>query len=171
MTGAALPRRTPELRWVLAGGLVAGALDIGFACVFWWATADVSPVRIFQSVAAGLLGDASFRGGTGTAVLGLALHFLIAVCMAAAYAAAAWRWPALVRRPWLYGILYGLLLYVIMNHVVVPLSAASPGPRAPLWVGLSVAVHGLLVGLAIALAARRAVMSDPCVDSGPSRST
>ncbi|MBA3759414.1 MAG: hypothetical protein H0X07_02700 [Gemmatimonadales bacterium] len=43
---------------------------------------DVLAIRIFQSVAAGLLGQASFEGGAATAALGLALHYLIALTMA-----------------------------------------------------------------------------------------
>lgn len=45
----------------------------------------------------------------------------------------------------------------MMNFIVVPLSAAMPGSKDPLWVGLSVLVHMLLIGVPIALAAREAV--------------
>jgi uncharacterized membrane protein YhaH (DUF805 family) len=47
-------------------------------------------------------------------------------------------------------------LYVIMNFVVVPLSAAGSGSKDPLWVALSVLVNLFLIGTPIALAARRA---------------
>jgi len=110
-----------------------------------------------QSVAAGLLGDSSFQGGVGTAALGLVLHYLIASSMAVVYYLAARRWPALWHRPVRLGAAYGLLLYVIMNYVVVPLSAARPGSKDPLWVTFSIAVHVLLIGIPIALFARRAV--------------
>jgi len=59
-----------------------------------------------------------------------------------------------------YGAAYGLLLYGIMNHIVVPLSRAGAGSRDPLWVGMSIAVHMLLIGLPIALFARRAILDD-----------
>jgi hypothetical protein len=141
---------------VLLGGLAAGALDIAFACLFWAVKAGVSATRIFQSVAAGLLGEASFAGGSATAVLGLALHFFIALSMAAAYWLASRRLPLLHERPWLCGAAYGLLLYAVMNWVVVPLSAAGPGSRDPLWVTLGILVHMFLIGVPIALASRRA---------------
>ena len=159
MIAAMESRRRGAPGWVLAGGLLAGSLDIAYACAFWWVKSSVPPPRIFQSVAAGLLGDASFRGGAATAALGLALHLAIATTMAVAYAIAAARWPLLVRRSWASGILYGLLLYAVMNYGVVPLSAAGPGSRDPLWVGLSIAVHALLIGLPIALAVRRSHQS------------
>jgi hypothetical protein len=143
--------------FVLAGGLLAGTFDIVYACVFWALKRDVSPERIFQSVASGLLGEASFSGGWPTAALGLGLHFLIATTMSVTYYAAARRRPALWRHPLPYGLAYGLGLYVVMNRVVVPLSAAGAGSKDPLWVGLSVAVHALLIGVPIALCTRRAV--------------
>jgi hypothetical protein len=46
-----------------------------------------------------------------------------------------------------------------MNLVVLPLSAAGPGSKDPLWVTLSVAVHALLIGVPIALFARRALQA------------
>jgi uncharacterized membrane protein YagU involved in acid resistance len=140
----------------LAGGLVAGTLDIAYACLFWALKRDVPAQQILQSVAAGLLGKASFEGGRATAALGLALHFMIALSMSVAYYLVSRRWALLWQRPFLCGAAYGLLLYAIMNYVVVPLSAAGPGSKDPLWVTLSIAVHALLIGIPIALAVRRA---------------
>jgi hypothetical protein len=142
------------MRRVLGAGVVAGTLDIAFACVFWAAKSDVPAVRIFQSVAAGLLGRASFEGGAATAALGLALHYLIALSMSLVYYLAAQRWQVLWRRPVQCGAGYGLLVYVIMNYLVVPLSAAGPGSEDPLWVTLSIAAHVFLIGIPIALFTR-----------------
>ena len=59
--------------------------------------------RIFQSVAAGPLGQASFRGGAGTAALGLLLHYLIAISMSLVYYLVARRWAAVWEKPFLSG--------------------------------------------------------------------
>ena len=151
MTGRSRP-------WVLvlAGGLVAGTLDIVYACGYWALKSGVPVQRILQSVAAGLLGEASFEGGAGTAALGLVLHYLIALSMSVVYYIVARRWPLLWRRPLLCGATYGLLLYGVMNYVVVPLSAAGPGSKDLLWITLSIGVHVLLIGIPIALFTRRA---------------
>ena len=67
------------MRNVIAGGLVVGTLDIVYAMAFWWLKARVAPIRILQSVAAGLLGrDAARAGGMQTALLGAVLHYFIA---------------------------------------------------------------------------------------------
>ena len=143
--------------WVIAGGLVAGALDIAFACGYWAIARDVPAGRILQSVASGVLGKASFDGGTATAMLGLALHFFITLALSLAYFAASRRLPALVQRPVALGALYGVALWIAMNYVVVPLSNAAGGsPGLDLWTGMSIAAHVLLVGIPIALCARRA---------------
>ena len=156
-TSSRANQRFPPLLYLLAGGLVAGTLDIAYACIFWALKAGVPAQRIFQSVAAGLLGKASFDGGAGTAALGLALHFFIAVTMAVVYYLVARRWPLLWQRPWLCGAGYGVLLYLIMNYVVVPLSAAGPGSKDPLWVALTIVVHVLFIGIPCALFARQAL--------------
>ncbi len=159
-------RRHP-LVLVLVGGITAGTLDIVYACAFWALRAGVSAERIFQSVAAGLLGPASFQGGATTAALGLALHYLIALSMSLVYYLVARRQPLLWRRPMLSGAAYGLLLYVIMNHVVVPLSAAAAGSKDPLWVILTIVVHALLIGIPIALCTARSFTPEkPAPPSG-----
>ena len=146
-------------RFVIAGGLVAGTFDITYACVFWGVKAGVSPGRIFQSVAAGLLGRASFSGGARTAALGLFLHYFIATTMSAVYYLVSRWWPALHRTPWFFGPAYGALLYSIMNYVVLPLSRALPSSKSLLWIILSVAVHMFLIGTPIALFTRKAHQS------------
>lgn len=143
---------------VLAGGLVAGTLDITYACLFWWLKAGTSPQRIFQSVARGLLGPDSFKGGIATAALGLFLHYFIAISMSVAYYVAARNWSALREKPVAYGAIYGLVLYGVMNYIVVPLSAArGGGSGGALWIALSIVVHMFLIGVPIALFARRAI--------------
>jgi hypothetical protein len=157
--------RANPLALVLAGGLVAGTLDIAYACAFWALRRAVPAERILQSVAAGLLGESSFQGGAATAALGLGLHYFIAISMSVAYYLVARRWFLLRERPLVSGIAYGLVLYGVMNYAVVPLSAAGPGSKDPLWIGLSIAVHGLLIGLPIALLAGPAAE----VSAGPER--
>jgi uncharacterized membrane protein YagU involved in acid resistance len=77
--------------------------------------------------------------------------------MAAAYFLASHRLGFLVRRPVLAGIAYGVLLYVVMNFVVLPLSALPPHVWKPTLPALTdLCSHMLFVGVPIALATRRA---------------
>ena len=153
---ATADRPSPILS-VLAGGFLAGTIDILYAWVFWSFKAGVGLLRIFQSIAAGVLGKASLDGGVPTALLGGVLHYFIACSMAVTYFLVARRAPVLVRNAAPCGLAYGALCYAIMHHVVVPLSRAGAGSRDPLWVGLSIVVHMVGIGLPIALATRRAL--------------
>src|SRR5918997_4290552 len=119
----AVTGRPRALDTILGGGLVVGLLDGLFALVFYGLVLGVKPLRIFQSVAAGVLGRASFEGGTRTFALGVLLHFAVATCIAAVYYAASLKLPVLIRRAVPCGLIYGMLAYLGMNYVVIPLSA------------------------------------------------
>jgi len=139
---------------ILAGGLIAGTLDI-LAAFAYSATRGGTPPRVLKGIAAGLLGRAAREGGAGTALLGLALHFLIATTACALYLLASRPLPALARRPFVFGPLYGVVVWAFMNLVVVPLSAIGPRPLAPVPTAIMVGIHIACVGLPIALWARR----------------
>jgi uncharacterized membrane protein YagU involved in acid resistance len=141
---------------ILCGGLIAGTLDLTGACVTSWLRAGVAPVRVMQSVASGLLGAASYTGGAKTAVLGVVLHFLIATVVTAVFYFASRSLRFMVARPVVAGLLYGIMVYLFMNFVVLPLSAFPQRAAPP----LSGRIIGLLVimfciGLPIALIVRR----------------
>lgn len=144
-------------RAILTGGLIAGAIDITYACVFSYLRRGVPPARILQSVASGALGPAASEGGTATAALGLAFHFLIALTWAAVYYLASRRLRVLARAPYLCGVVYGLLIFALMNYAVIPLSRApfgAPPPDSPAF-STGLLVHMLGIGLPVALAVRR----------------
>lgn len=148
------PGRPRFVDVVIVGGLAVGATDIVNAMAFWHFYSDTPPARILQAVAAGLLGKESFAGGPSTAAIGALLHFGIAIGMAAVWYFACLRWPAMLRRPLLYGLIYGAITWVAMNYLIVPLSRATPPPFIPAWFIDGVLAHLVLVGLLLAFVAR-----------------
>jgi hypothetical protein len=142
------------VRAILGGGLLAGAFDITFACMVSAVLRGASPIRVGQSVASGLLGrEAALAGGVPAGILGLAVHFVMTTIMAAGYYAAATRISLLVRHPVWCGLAYGLGLYAVMNHVVLPLSAIGRhGGNGPWFIVIQeILVHMFGVGLTISL--------------------
>jgi hypothetical protein len=142
---------------ILLGGLIAGALDITYACVHYGLVYDIPPTRIFQSVAAGVFGgEAARAGGLTTAGIGFALHMLLTTIMAAFFVAWTRMVPALNRWPLLSGPTYGLAIFAVMQFVVLPLSAAGGGnhPEGQFLLG-GLLIHAFGVGLPIALIAKR----------------
>ncbi len=109
-----------SLRPILVGGLVAGTLDIGAASLI----NALSPVVILQFIATGVLGKAALSGGVGAAWLGLMLQWAMSVLIAAIYFMVTARLPSL-RSKWVQGGLWsGVVIFLVMNFVVVPFSAA-----------------------------------------------
>ena len=143
---------------ILYGGLAAGILDGLFALIFYALILGAKPMRIFQSVAAGLLGrPTAHEGGTETFLLGILLHFVVATCIAIVFYLASRIVPVLIRHAVASGLVYGMVAYLVMNYAVIPLSAIrrSPGPiRLHIFL-TEIIGHALLVGLPIALLARR----------------
>jgi len=145
----------PVSRAIAAGGVVVGILDLADAFIFF-GLRGVAPIRICQSIAAGLLGRSAFDGGWASALLGVALHFLIATIIVAVLVLASQRVRVLADYPWIVGPIYGIVVFLVMNLVVVPLSASSGTfPKgAPLVNGILIHMFG--VGLPAAFAARAA---------------
>jgi uncharacterized membrane protein YagU involved in acid resistance len=81
----------------------------------------------------------------------------MAIVMAAVYYAAATVLPVLVKRAVICGLVYGAGIYVVMNYVVMPLSAihATGGSGPPAIVISGIIGHMVGVGLVIALFTRR----------------
>ena len=150
-----MPDSRPQyLKAIALACLVAGTLDIADALIFY-GLRGISPVRILQGIASGVLGRAAFSQGTQSVLLGLLLHFFIATTWAAIYIFASRRLP-LSRRPILWGSLYGIVVYLVMNYAVVPLSKIGPRPTPPLIPLINgVAALILCIGIPTALIARR----------------
>lgn len=108
------------------GGWVAGSVDIGSACLI----NSLTPRVILQAIASGLLGAASFHEGWPAALAGLVLQWAMSILIAAVYGAGASRCAWLRRHAIWAGVGYGGVIYLVMNYVVVPLSAAPFRPSA-----------------------------------------
>ena len=131
---------------------------------------NYGPVKALQGIAGGLLGSKrAFAGGPTTAVLGLVLHVFIALSAAAVFHLVSRKVRYLVERPVISGLLFGMTVLLVMNVVVLPLSAlhsmswitlaqtASTPVLLSRTIPLTVA-HLLCVGLPIAMVVR---WSDP----------
>ncbi len=147
------------LRPILIGGLIAGALDITYACVFSYIRRGFMPPRILQSVASGALGQSAYRGGYKTAALGFLFHFLFALIFATCYYLLSRVLRIMVHHPMISGLLYGLAIYLVMYGIVLRFSAihATAYPWQYPWIVLicNVLIHMLGIGLPIALAVRK----------------
>ena len=143
---------------MLYGTLAVGTLDAIDAVVFFGLRAGSTPIRIGQNIASGWLGrTAASSGGLPAAALGAATHYFIAFGIVLTYYVCSRRFRLLARHPIPCGIVYGLLAYLVMNRVVIPLSAigATAWPSRPVLVN-GLLIHAFGVGLPSALFAAAA---------------
>jgi uncharacterized membrane protein YagU involved in acid resistance len=148
------PRLSPILA-IFIIWLVAGTLDISENLIFNHFRA-VTPTMVFQYIASGLIGMRSFTSGNSSVVLGVLLHYTIALIWTLVFFAASRFIGELTRYPVFCGLIYGLFVYLVMNLAVLPLSRVPPLRH----VTLVSRVNGILavvlcIGLAIALLTRR----------------
>lgn len=152
-----VPGKAKAFDTIVYGGLAIGILDFLNASIFFMLYSGASFPRIWQSVAAGILGrDAAVAGGWNTAALGIFLHFVIAFLVAAIYFAGTRISDFLIRRPVISGLIFGVIVNFVMQYVVLPLSnAGGPTPAPFRWEPFlnGVIGHALFVGLPVALIA------------------
>jgi hypothetical protein len=140
------------VRAILWGGALCGVMD-ATAATATFAMRGVAPKRVWQNVASGLLGGRSFEQGWKTGALGLLLHFVIAFSAATVFCVAALSMPGLLRFPVIAGAVYGVVVFVVMNLVVLPLSAMPKRQSSTAVIVTQLIIHVVCVGLPISLVA------------------
>jgi Na+/alanine symporter len=151
IANSALLRSRRRSAWlaILIGGLIAGAFDL--ACAFITFGPGVP-----RAIAGGLLGRQALHGGIGTYALGVLLHFFIALSAATVYYAASRRLKFLKEHALVCGLFYGIAFYLVMNLIVLPLSALhAKGPYHLHDLIQGLLVHMILIGLPISFSVRQ----------------
>jgi hypothetical protein len=134
---------------ILVGGLFAGSLDLGSAFVTYGA-------GVPRAIAGGLLGPAALHGGSGAYVLGIVLQFFIATSAAVVYYLASRKLAFLKDHPLVCGPFYGIAVFLVMNLIVLPLSALHfRGPFQLPGLIQGLLVHMILIGLPISFSIRQ----------------
>ena len=134
--------------------LFTGTLDAIAALLLSHKTA---PSIIFQYIASGWFGESAFKGGTTMVLWGILFHYLIAATFSIAFFLL---YPVFIRalkNKYVVGIIYGAIIFFLMNFAVLPLTHIPKGP-APITVinilrGLGALI--LCVGLPVSLMANR----------------
>ena len=148
-------RSSGRVQAIVAGGLAVAVLDAVDALVAYKLAYGMSPVVIYQFVASGLLGKAAYAGGATGARSGSRCTSSSPSPRRRCSCSPASGSPACAGERWGGAWSSGSAVFVVMNLVVIPLSRIGASlPPLPL-VANGVLGHALLVGLPIALAARR----------------
>ena len=145
------------LRLSVIGGLIIGALHVIVQVGIVFGLILKSPfMTSLQYVASGIMGDAAYAGGLGTALLGLILEFVMTIIIAGIFIFSADRIPLLRKNVIVGSLLYGFGVFIVMNFIVQPLSAAAVLPPPPMWLLIELILeHILLIGLPLGIIVRR----------------
>jgi hypothetical protein len=170
MATASLPLASERpVAWtrVLAAGSLVAVLDISYAGILYIVILGRTTVlRLFQGIAAGLLGRDSFAGGLPTAALGAALHFTIACTWTVVYLVALRSLPELRRLvrttsgAATAGVVYGALVWCAMDLIVLPLAGLRSQPPTAGLFWLNIVQHALMVGSPIVFLVRPGAPED-----------
>ena len=133
---------------VLKAGLLVGTADILAAFLYFFLkTGNLNVGIVLHYISGGLFGKAAFSGGRVMAVTGLLLHYAFAFGFTLFWF---WVFPVVSRfsrSRVVLGIVYGLLVWTIMNLLVVPLSRIGKRPLdttdALINIGILIACIGI----------------------------
>lgn len=141
-------------RAILIAGLIIGTLDI-FAAILHTLILGGNPIRLLQYIGSALFGSRAFESAIPYAPLGLLFHYLWAFFWAWLYFFMA---PIIEKRRigWIpSGIGYGVLVWVLMNLVVLPISLVPSRPLTVSAVLIGIATLILAIGLPLAFMAHK----------------
>src|SRR4051794_27360765 len=139
--------------------LVAGTLDILLAVVLTLLRAK-NPADMLRFVASGPF-PAAAEWGSGGAALGLAVHFILMAIMVGGFFVVVSQRPALLERPVLAIIAFGLITYVAMNLIVLPLRFPAAFPPKLMSVATQLFAHLVLVAVPTVLIAKALLARTP----------
>ncbi len=149
-------------RALLLGTVTVALLEATETSIFWALRSGITPWRIFRFITSGFVGKEAFGEDSAMMWLGIAIHFFNAFVIVGVYLLASRRFPTLIRHPVAWGLAYGASVHLVMQFIVIPLSAASRSRAVDPWLLLhSLVSQALTVGLPTALFARAAARPGP----------
>lgn len=144
---------TSPIKTILIAGLVAGILDGLAAAISFIITSNgKNPIAVYKFVASGVFGKSALHGGWEIGMLGILFHLVIAMIFAVLFYFLYRNIHWIKRNILISGILYGIVVWIIMNKIVVPLSNTPPLPPPPIHrIMISMLILVFCIGLPIAL--------------------
>jgi uncharacterized membrane protein YagU involved in acid resistance len=111
--------------WIIFTGVVTGTLDAILALLINF---KVPATVIFKFIASGLFGAAAFSMGTSAILYGILIHYCIAFVWAIIFFLLYPKLIALVKYRIVLIIATGLVIWLVMNMAVLPLTSIHSQP-------------------------------------------
>ena len=135
------------VKYIFFTGLIAGTLDISAALInYFIASGGKDPVIVLYFIASGVFGQFAFMGGLFYALCGLVFHFVIAYSFTTFYFFSYPKVKQFLKNKYSAGFVFGILTWVVMNLIVVPLSNTPHNPHSLFQLILSIVFLILFIG-------------------------
>jgi len=146
----------PSAKTILTAAVIVGTLDITAACTQVYLRTgqpSIKPVLLF--VASGLLGKAAYNNGDSIAAVGLLIHYCVAAAFTLFFFLVLAKLSFTKQQRLLTGILYGAFIWVVMNLLVLPLTAAAPLQKTFSGVAIGMGILIVCIGMPLAFLANQ----------------
>lgn len=143
------------VRQIIIVGIIAGLLDITAATTQFLLSGGKNPVQILLFIASGVYGREAFAGGTGMAILGFLLHMFNAMAFTVFFFLVYPKLKALSANRYLWTIVYGASVWVVMNRIVLPLSNITQREFNIRSAAIGMAILIVFIALPIVIGAQR----------------
>lgn len=152
-----MQKSRPRLITVIAfTGFLAGLLDITAALLHYYIVTQKNPLRVFQYISSSIYGSSAYSGSFYMILVGVIIHFFIAYFFTTIFFLA---YPYLKFNklsPYLLAIIYGILIWLIMNRLALPLTrVALPKNFEARQVVTGILILICAIGLPVSLAAKK----------------
>jgi len=145
------------LRTIFFTALIAAILDLAGAVInYMISSGGKFPKKILEYIAGGIYGGSALDGSLGMNIKGALLHFLIASIWTVLFFIFYPKIKFFHRSIWVNAVVYGLIVWIVMNLIVLPFSAWK-APIVPFKLETAVRAAIILiicVALPISISAR-----------------
>lgn len=142
---------------ILLAGAFIGVLDAVAACLNAYFSFGLLPQRVFQYIASGLLGKSAYQENIAGVVLGVVVHFSIAISATFIFYLIYKQYHQALRPAVLFGAVYGIWIWLFMSYVVVPSSLIGTYPSDLQQIIIGLLIHIFVIGIPIAMLVKRVV--------------
>ena len=137
-------------RMILLTGFLAGTLDITAAIINASIQHGSTATIVFQYIASGVFGKEAFESPSMVS-WGIIFHYTIAYSWTLLFFFVYPKLSILSKNRVMVGLVYGLLIWLAMNFVVLPMSNVRRGTPDAFQIALGISFIMFLVGLPISL--------------------
>ena len=131
--------------------LLVGVLDIIAAMLSFYLSTGKTPEIVLKFIASAVQGADAYTGGTASTLLGIALHFLVAVLFTLVFFLFYKPMTLYRYNVYLVSVAYGIFVWFVMNKLVLPMTSVKQQPFKWVEAGKSMLILIIMVGLPLAI--------------------